>query len=92
MKRSSQVKPFSYLKAHAEELLRNISEQGEPLVITQNGEVKAVTIDTNSNEQPHETMAFLKMLALGMVQIEKGKVQLANDSIQRLRVHSKSRE
>lgn len=92
MKLSSQIKPISYLKAHAAELVRNMSDQGEPLVITQNGEAKAVMMDIESYEQTQETMALLKILALGLAQIEEGKVQPASDVIERLRKRSKSRQ
>lgn len=91
MKLSSQIKPISYLKAHAAELVRNMSSQDEPLVITQNGEAKAVMMAIESYEQTQETMALLKVLALGLVQIEDNKVQPAGDVIERLRDRSKSR-
>jgi prevent-host-death family protein len=90
MKLSSQIKPISYLKAHASEILRTLSEQEEPLVITQNGEAKAVVQGIESYEQTQETMALLKILALGSRQIEEGKVQPAGDAIQRLRSRNKS--
>jgi prevent-host-death family protein len=45
MKLSSQIKPISYLKAHAAEIVRNMGDQGAPLVITQNGEAKVVLQD-----------------------------------------------
>ncbi|MGD9348593.1 MAG: type II toxin-antitoxin system Phd/YefM family antitoxin, partial [Desulfobacterales bacterium] len=48
MKLSSQVKPISYLKAHAAEIVRNLAEQQEPIVITQNGEAKVVIQDIDS--------------------------------------------
>ncbi len=85
MKLSSQIKPISYLKAHAAEIVRNLGEQREPLVITQNGEAKVVMQDIESYEQTQETMALLKILALGTRQIEEGKVQPAEDVIKRLR-------
>lgn len=85
MKLSSQIKPISYLKAHAAEIVRNLGEQGEPLVITQNGEAKVVMQDIESYEQTQETMALLKILALGNRQIEEGKVQPAADVINRIR-------
>ncbi len=85
MKLSSRIKPISYLKAHAAEIVRNLSGQAEPLIITQNGEAKVVLQDIESYEQNQETMALLKMLALGARQIEEGKVQPADDVIQRLR-------
>ncbi|MEH6649451.1 MAG: type II toxin-antitoxin system Phd/YefM family antitoxin [Motiliproteus sp.] len=91
MKLSSQIKPISYLKAHAAEIVRNLSGQDAPLIITQNGEAKVVVQDIKSYEQTQETMALLKILALGTRQIEEGKVQPANEAIQRLRNRSKKR-
>ncbi len=85
MKLSSQIKPISYLKAHAAEIVRNLGEQREALVITQNGEAKVVIQDIESYEQTQETMALLKILALGMRQIEEGKVLSAEDVMKRLR-------
>jgi len=85
MKLSTQIKPISYLKAHAAEIVRKLGEEREPLVITQNGEAKVVIQDIESYEQAQEAMALLKILALGMRQIEKGKVLPAEDVIKRLR-------
>ena len=65
MRYSTQVKPISYLKAHAAEVLAQIAAEREPVVITQNGEAKAVLQDVASYEQTQETMALLKVLALG---------------------------
>jgi prevent-host-death family protein len=75
MKLSSQIKPISYLKAHAAEIVRNMREQREPLIITQNGEAKVVIQDIESYEQTLETMALLKILALGNRQVEEGKIE-----------------
>lgn len=90
MKLSDRIKPISYLKAHAAEIVRNLSSQAEPLVITQNGEAKAVMQDIKSYEQTQETMALLKMLALGQRQVEEGKVQPVGDVVARLRNRSKT--
>jgi prevent-host-death family protein len=91
MKLSSQIKPISYLKAHAAEIVRSLGEQGEPLVITQNGEAKVVMQDIQSYEQTQETIALLKILALGTYQVEKGKVRPAADVIKGLRERRKAR-
>ena len=91
MKLSSQIKPISYLKAHAAEIVRSLGEQGEPLVITQNGEAKVVMQDIESYEQTQETMALLKILALGARQVEEGKVQSSADVIKGLRERRKAR-
>lgn len=85
MKYSTQIKPISYLKANAAEVIRQLSAQREPLVITQNGEAKAVIQDIATYEETQETLALLKILALGNRQIEEGKVTLAADAIRRLR-------
>ena len=85
MKLSSRIRPISYLKAHAAEIVRTLAAQGEPLVITQNGEAKAVVQDIRSYEQTQETLALLKILALGSRQIEAGQMQPAADVIARLR-------
>ena len=90
MKLSSQIKPISYLKAHAAEIVRTLGEQGEPLVITQNGEAKVVMQDIESYEQTQETMALLKILALGARQVEEGKVQSSADVIKGLRERRKA--
>jgi prevent-host-death family protein len=85
MKFSDQIKPVSYLKANTAEVLRRMTERREPLVITQNGVAKAVIQDVASYEQTQETMALLKILALGNRQIEEGKVVPANAAMKRLR-------
>ena len=91
MKRSSRIKPISYLKVHASEIVRTLGDQGEPLVITQNGEAKAVLQDIDSFEATQETMALLKILALGNRQIEAGQVQPAADVTARLRERKRDR-
>ena len=85
MKLSSRIRPISYLKAHAAEIVHTLGDRGEPLVITQNGEAKVVLQDIDSFEKTQETMALLKILALGNRQIEAGQVEAAADVITRLR-------
>jgi len=85
MKYSTRIKPISYLKANAAEIVRTMAEERSPLVITQNGEAKAVMQDVASYEQAQETMALLKILALGNRQIEEGKVVPAREAIRDLR-------
>ena len=91
MKLSTQIRPISYLKAHAAEIVRNMRDQGGPLVITQNGEAKVVLQDIESYEQTQETMALLKILALGNRQIEAGNVEPAAVVIRRLRERRSNR-
>jgi prevent-host-death family protein len=85
MRYSSQVKPISYLKANAAEVLTRLTQQREPLVITQNGEAKAVLQDVASFEETQETLAMLKILALGNQDVVAGKVKPAAAVVARLR-------
>jgi len=91
MKLSEQIRPISYLKAHAAQIVRELGEGSGPLVITQNGEAKAVLQDVESYEQTQETLALLKILALGNRQIEEGKVTPASEVIEAIRRRRESR-
>ena len=85
MQYSTQVKPISYLKANAAEVLAHIAEAREPLVITQNGEAKAVLQDVASYEETQQTLALLKMLALGQQDVDAGRVKPVAEVVARLR-------
>jgi prevent-host-death family protein len=85
MRYSAQIKPISYLKANAAEVLQELQEQRKPLVITQNGEAKAVIQDVVSYEETQETLALLKILALGNQQIADNKVKPIAEVAKRLR-------
>lgn len=85
MRYSTQVKPISYLKANAAEVLQQLSEKREPLLITQNGEAKAVLQDVATYEATQETLALLKILALGNQEVEAGKLKPIGEVVRRLR-------
>lgn len=85
MKLSAQIKPLSYLKSHAAEIVRTLGSRREPLIITRKGEAKLVVQDIVSYEQMQETVALLKILALGNAQVEANQVQPATEVIERLR-------
>ncbi|MCZ6453943.1 MAG: type II toxin-antitoxin system Phd/YefM family antitoxin [Alphaproteobacteria bacterium] len=91
MKYSTQIKPISYIKSNAAEVLRDLAERREPLVVTQNGEAKAVIQDIVSYEETQETMSLLKILALGNRQVEEGRTVAAKDFIGRLRQKNQER-
>ena len=64
MKFSESIKPISYLKTHASEVIRDVAENKKTMVITHNGEAKVVLQDVKVFEQTQEALAFLKILAL----------------------------
>jgi prevent-host-death family protein len=85
MPRASRIKPISYFKAHAAEIIQELGEVGEPMIITQNGEAKAIVQDIVSYEKTQETLALLKILALGERNIAEGKYRPAKEAFADLR-------
>ena len=91
MRYSAQVRPISYLKANAAEVLLDLAATREPMVITQNGKAKAVLQDVASFEQTQETLALLKILAIGNQDIEAGRTTHARDVFARLKADAGKR-
>jgi prevent-host-death family protein len=78
--RLSRVKPISYFKANAAEILADLADRREPMAITQNGEVTAVIQDVASYEESQETLALLKLLALGLKDVDEGRIRSMDDA------------
>ncbi len=85
MRYSSQIKPISYLKANAAAVLLQLEKYHIPIIITQNGEAKAVLQDVTAYEETQEQLALLKILALGNREIVEDKVKPIANVIKRLR-------
>ena len=78
MKPSESIKPISFLKAHASEMIRDVNENHKTLIITQNGEAKVVIQDVKSYENMRETNALLKILAMSSNNIKQGRIKKAD--------------
>ena len=85
MRLSTQVKPISYVKANAAEIIAELNDGGEPIVITQNGEAKAVLQDLAEYERTQETLALLKILALARQDVDAGKAIPFREAIEGVR-------
>jgi len=85
MKLSENVKPISYFKAHASEIIRQVFGKNKTMVITQNGEAKAVVQDIHLYEQTQESLAMLKILAMSSQSLREGKSRPAKDSFGAIR-------
>lgn len=84
MKPSETIRPISYLKAHASEIINDISENRRTIIVTQNGEAKVIVQDIHTYEQTQEALSLLKMLAMSASSIEQGKhksIKLASQDI-----------
>ncbi len=73
MSLAEQIRPITYLKTSAAEIVKEFAENPEPIIITQNGEAKMVVMDIHEYEKQQETMALLKLLALGRKEFQEGK-------------------
>lgn len=85
MSLAKQIKPISYLKASTADAVRTVTESGEPLFITQNGEARIVVQDINSYEETQQTLALLKILALGEAEISRGETVSLSEASARIR-------
>jgi prevent-host-death family protein len=72
MKLSDSIRPISYLKAHASEIIRDITANQKTLIVTHNGEAKVVVQDVKVYERQQETLALLKILAQSSQTFRKG--------------------
>ena len=72
---TSDIKPVTYLKSRAADLLNQINKTHRPVVITQNGEPRAVLQDLKSYEEMRNAIGLLKLLSQGEAEIKDGKVR-----------------
>ncbi|OAI10349.1 prevent-host-death protein [Methylomonas koyamae] len=85
MKLSENIKPISYLKANAAEVIEKLKTDHQPMVITQNGEAAMVIQSVADYEQTQETLALLKMLAQSQQALAEGKTVSSAEAFSRLR-------
>jgi prevent-host-death family protein len=90
LKYSEAIKPISYLKAHASEVIRDIVDNGKTMVITQNGEAKVVVQDVRVYEQTQESMALLKILAMSNKNVREGKFKPPDQTFDELEKRMKA--
>jgi prevent-host-death family protein len=79
MNLSTQIKPISYLKSHTAQIVTELTQSRQPLVVTQNGEATMVVMDIKSYEERENTLALLKVLALGQHEIANGQFRDADE-------------
>ena len=90
--RLERIKPISYFKANAAEIIRDLAEVREPMVITQNGEATAVIQDIHSYQATQETLALLQLLAMGREEVAAGKVKPAREVLDSIKADLLSRK
>lgn len=75
MSMERDIRPITYLKSRAADLLKQVNETHRPVIITQNGEPKAVLQDPQSYESMRNALGLLKLISQGEEDIRKGKVR-----------------
>ena len=85
MKLSDNIKPISYLKANAAQVIDSLKQSHQPMVITQNGEAAMVIQSVADYERTQETLAMLKMLAQSQQAVSNGKMVGSTEAFAQLR-------
>ena len=85
MKLSKTVKPISYLKQNTAEAIKSVQDNNAPIIITQNGEAKAILLDIAQYEQEQETMAMLKLIAQSKDDYASGKFKTVKKAFSDIR-------
>lgn len=67
------IKPISYVKTHTAELVQQVNDSHQPVIVTQNGEPRAVVQDIESYEQTRKALLILKLAAQGEAEIRNGR-------------------
>ena len=81
----NNVKPISYVKTNAAEMLNYVNEHRNPIIITQNGEARAVLMDINTYQDNEDALALLCLLRMAEKDIEKGNVKDSESVFKELR-------
>jgi prevent-host-death family protein len=88
---STDIKPVTYLKAKAADLLKQINETHRPVIITQNGEPRAVLQDPKSYENMRNAIGILKLISEGEGDIRKGRVKFQQDVFKDIEISLKEK-
>ena len=81
MNLKENIRPISYIKTHAADMLKQINDTQNPIVITQNGEARGVLLDTQSYQEMVDAIGMLKLLTQGERSIENGEMLSHEDAI-----------
>ena len=85
------IKPITYMKTNAADILASVSETGRPIVITHNGEGKMVIQDIESYQAMKQAIAMLKVAAQGRKSLELGRIKPARRAFQTIERKRKKR-
>ena len=69
---ATDIKPISYIKTNAADMMKYVNERRKPIVITQNGEAKAVLVDVQTYQEIQDAFALLNLIKIAEKEIQNG--------------------
>ena len=91
MSSKETIKPITYMKTNAADILTLVSERRGPVIITHNGEGKMVIQDIESYQATRRSLAMLKLVAMGRQSTERGKTRPAHEALEAITSRTKRR-
>jgi prevent-host-death family protein len=85
MRLKEDIKPLTYLESRAGDVLKQVNESRRPLVITEEGEAKAVILDVDSYQALRDAVLLLQLAAQGEADVQAGRVLPQNEVFARIR-------
>ena len=85
MQLHSDIKPISWVKNNARQMIESVSESGNPMIITQHGEARAVVVSVREYDEMQQSLALLRMLADSSMEVEAGRLRDADEVFAELR-------
>ena len=79
------IKPISYVKTNAADMMNFVNDRKEPLIITQNGESRAVLIDVESYQEMKNAFNLLRIIQASEKSIQNGECKSASEVFANLR-------
>jgi len=80
----TDIRPISYVKAHTAEMVKQVEDRKNPIIITQNGEAKAILIDVGSYQKMVNAITLLKIVSIGESDIANGRVSSNEEVVQEI--------
>jgi len=73
------IKPISYIKTNAAKMMKYVKERRNPIIITQNGEARAVLMDIDTYQETEDAFALMNIIKIAEKDIENGRVRKSDD-------------
>ncbi|HHU35992.1 MAG TPA: type II toxin-antitoxin system Phd/YefM family antitoxin [Treponema sp.] len=74
----NDIKPISYIKTNAADMMKYVNDNHNPIIITQNGEAKAVLMDIDSYQNIQNAFALINIIKISEDEIKRGEYQDSN--------------